>query len=250
MPIDVSSIVERKCGDEFQVFIPITCEEIQEMVHHIPWVKNVQPLENLQQERTYLRLKRLMDLALVLAALPFLAVLFLLTAILIKLEDPKGTVFFNQERTGKNGERFKMFKFRTMVYNAEELKGELAHLNELDWPDFKISNDPRITRVGRFLRKTSLDELPQLINILRGEMSLVGPRPTSFKAETYELWQTERLDVVPGLTGLWQVLGRSNIEFCQRVCLDILYIQRRSIKLDILVLFNTFFAVLKQRGAY
>lgn len=248
--IDISTIVERKCGDEFQVFIPTVCDDIQEMIHHIPWIKNVQPLEDYQQERSYLLAKQLMDLGLVLAALPFLGVLFLLTAILIKLEDPKGSIFFNQERTGKNGQRFTMFKFRTMVYNAEELKKDLAHLNELEWPDFKISNDPRITRVGRFLRKTSLDELPQFINILRGEMSLVGPRPTSFKADTYELWQTERLDVAPGLTGLWQVLGRSNIEFCQRACLDILYIQRRSIKLDLLTLFHTFFAVLKQRGAY
>jgi lipopolysaccharide/colanic/teichoic acid biosynthesis glycosyltransferase len=191
-----------------------------------------------------------MDLALTLAALPFLAVLFLLSAILIKLEDPNGPVFFTQDRTGKDGKRFKMYKFRTMVYNAEALKKELAHLNELEWPDFKISNDPRITRVGRFMRKTSLDELPQFINILKGEMSLVGPRPTSFKAETYELWQTERLDVIPGLTGLWQILGRSNLEFCERSCMDIIYIERRSILLDFLILFHTFSAVIKQRGAY
>jgi lipopolysaccharide/colanic/teichoic acid biosynthesis glycosyltransferase len=248
--IDIQSITERKCRDDFQVFIPLACQDIQEMAQKIPWLDQIQAVDDFQKERSYQRSKRMMDLALVLAALPFLAVLFLLTAILIKLEDPKGTVFFTQERTGKNGRRFKMLKFRTMVYNAEALKNELAHLNELEWPDFKISNDPRITRVGRFLRKTSLDELPQLINILRGEMSLVGPRPTSFKAETYELWQTERLDVKPGLTGLWQVLGRSDLEFCQRSCLDILYIQRRSIKLDVLVILYTFIAVLNQRGAY
>ena len=110
-------------------------------------------------------------------------------------------VFFRQNRTGKGGKRFQLFKFRTMVVNAEEMKLQLAHLNELQWPDFKITNDPRITRVGRILRKTSLDELPQILNIIRGDMSFVGPRPTSFAAETHKLWQTERLDVQPGLNG-------------------------------------------------
>jgi lipopolysaccharide/colanic/teichoic acid biosynthesis glycosyltransferase len=109
-----------------------------------------------------------------------------------------------------------MYKFRSMVTNAEEQKIELAHLNELQWPDFKITNDPRITKIGAFLRKTSLDELPQIINVLAGEMSLVGPRPTSFSAETYALWHTERLDVLPGVTGLWQLLGRGKSEFDQQ----------------------------------
>jgi lipopolysaccharide/colanic/teichoic acid biosynthesis glycosyltransferase len=143
-----------------------------------------------------------------------------------------------------------MHKFRTMVVNAEEMKKQMAHLNELQWPDFKITNDPRITRAGRFLRKTSLDELPQLLNVLQGDMSLVGPRPTSFSAKTYDLWHTERLDVQPGLTGLWQIVGRGTTEFNYRLRLDIAYIERRCLWLDIQILFRTFAAVLEQRGAH
>jgi lipopolysaccharide/colanic/teichoic acid biosynthesis glycosyltransferase len=143
-----------------------------------------------------------------------------------------------------------MYKFRTMVANAEALKKELAHLNELQWPDFKITNDPRITRVGGFLRKASLDELPQLLNVLRGDMSLVGPRPTSFSAQTYKLWHTERLDVQPGLTGLWQIVGRGTSEFNDRLRLDIAYIERRCLWLDVQILVRTVTVVLEQRGAY
>jgi lipopolysaccharide/colanic/teichoic acid biosynthesis glycosyltransferase len=124
------------------------------------------------------------------------------------------------------------------------------HLNELQWPDFKITNDPRITPIGKFLRKTSLDELPQLINVLRGEMSLVGPRPTSFGAETYQLWHTSRLDVIPGITGLWQIFGRARLEFDDRLRLDIAYIERASLWLDIQILFLTVVAAFQQRGAH
>ena len=137
-----------------------------------------------------------------------------------------------------------------MVSNAEELKQELAESNELEWPDFKITNDPRVTRIGRILRKTSLDELPQLLNVLKGDMSLVGPRPTSFGPDTYALWQTERLDVIPGLTGLWQIIGRASMEFTDRVYLDVLYIENRSIWFDIQILMRTVFAVCAQRGAH
>ena len=143
-----------------------------------------------------------------------------------------------------------MYKFRSMVPDAEALKEKYAHLNELQWPDFKITNDPRITPVGRILRKTSLDELPQLINVIRGEMSLVGPRPTSFSAETYQLWHTERLDVLPGLTGLWQIVGRAQLEFDDRLRLDIAYIERASLWFDINILFRTVLAVFRQRGAH
>ena len=143
-----------------------------------------------------------------------------------------------------------MYKFRTMAPNAEELKSEYAHLNELQWPDFKITNDPRITPIGRFLRKTSLDELPQLFNVLSGEMSLVGPRPTSFGPETYKLWHTHRLDVIPGLTGLWQIIGRAQLEFDDRLRLDIAYIERASIWLDINILARTILAVFESRGAH
>ncbi|MCI0575264.1 MAG: sugar transferase [Chloroflexi bacterium] len=170
-------------------------------------------------------------------------------AALIWIDDP-GPIFFKQKRTGKGGRRFTMFKFRTMVKNAEELKLKYAHLNELTWPDFKITNDPRVTRVGHFLRKTSLDELPQIINVLKGDMSMVGPRPTSFDASTYALWHTERLEVLPGITGLWQVNGRSDLDFDERLRLDVAYIENQSLWLDIQILFRTVAAVFSQRGAY
>jgi lipopolysaccharide/colanic/teichoic acid biosynthesis glycosyltransferase len=185
----------------------------------------------------------------VVLALPLLVPLMLLCMVLIKLDSPGGPIFFSQRRTGQGGRRFRLYKFRTMVPNAEEMKKQLAHLNELQWPDFKITNDPRITRVGRILRKTSLDELPQIINILLGDMSFVGPRPTSFAADTYDLWHTERLDVQPGLTGLWQIIGRGSTEFDERLRLDIAYMERRCLWLDIQILVRTFTAVLEQRGA-
>ncbi len=214
------------------------------------WVLKMDPNEALFQGDAYLLVKRIMDVTLTLLVMPFLAPIFLLIAFLIKLEYPNAPVIFAQVRTGKNGQRFKMYKFRSMVPNAEKMKLDLAALNELKWPDFKITNDPRVTRLGRILRKTSLDELPQLINVLKGEMSLVGPRPTSFAPETYDLWETERLDVVPGLTGLWQIGGRGEIEFDERLRLDIAYIKHRSLWLDIQILFRTVWAVFSQRGAY
>lgn len=196
----------------------------------------------------YQRAKRIMDLVLVCLAAPAWLLLMSLIALIIKVDSPKDPVLFLQPRTGKGGRRFGMYKFRTMVVNAEALKIQYAHLNELQWPDFKITNDPRITRIGRFLRRTSLDELPQCLNILRGEMSLVGPRPTSFSADTYALWHTERLDVIPGLTGLWQIFGRGETEFNDRLRLDILYIERRSLALDICLLLGTVLVVVNQRG--
>jgi lipopolysaccharide/colanic/teichoic acid biosynthesis glycosyltransferase len=137
-----------------------------------------------------------------------------------------------------------------MLTNAEELKLAYAHLNELTWPDFKITNDPRVTRVGKILRKTSLDELPQVLNVLKGDMSLVGPRPTSFAPDTYRLWHTERLEVVPGITGLWQVHGRSNLDFDDRLKLDIAYIERQSLWMDIQILVRTIGQVFVGDGAY
>ena len=200
--------------------------------------------------RPYYRVfKRIFDVTVCVALLPFLVPVMGLCALLITVSSP-GPVFFRQRRTGRGGKRFDMFKFRTMVPNAEELKQTYAHLNELEWPDFKITDDPRVFRVGRFLRKTSLDELPQILNVLRGDMSLVGPRPTSFRADTYDLWHTERLEVLPGITGLWQVNGRSDVEFDDRVKLDVEYIQKRSFSFDLWILFCTAMAVVRQKGAY
>ena len=199
-------------------------------------------------EPVYLRFKRLLDIAVSLIALPLIAPVLVLCTVAIKLDSP-GPVVFRQKRTGRGGRRFLMYKLRTMVQNAEEQKESCAHLNDLSYPDFKIRNDPRVTRVGRILRKTSLDELPEFINVLWGDMSLVGPRPTSFRAATYSLWHTARLDIQSGITGLWQVSGRSELGFDERLRLDIAYARNRCISLDLEVLWRTVGAVLGGRGA-
>jgi lipopolysaccharide/colanic/teichoic acid biosynthesis glycosyltransferase len=222
----------------------------ENIVAQYPWLARFLPRKRILNGVSYIFLKRVFDLAFIIITSPAWIFVLGLCTLLVKLEDREGYVFFWQERTGKGGRRFRMYKFRTMVMNAEELKGELADLNELQWPDFKITDDPRITKMGRILRKTSLDELPQILNVIRGEMSLVGPRPTSFSAETYSLWHTERLDVIPGITGLWQLLGRGETEFDERLRMDIAYIERRSLWLDIHILGRTFVSVLNQRGAY
>jgi|SRR5688500_8781107 lipopolysaccharide/colanic/teichoic acid biosynthesis glycosyltransferase len=214
------------------------------------WIKKFDPQKRIFTGEAYFLVKRLLDLLLVLLTLPFWLPLNVIIAIIIRITSPGAPILFTQMRTGKGGRRFHMYKFRSMVPNAEELKSEYAHLNELQWPDFKITNDPRITPIGRFLRKTSLDELPQLFNVLSGEMSLVGPRPTSFGPETYKLWHTHRLDVIPGLTGLWQIIGRAQLEFDDRLRLDIAYIERASIWLDINILARTVLAVFESRGAH
>lgn len=216
----------------------------------LAWIEKIDPKEALFTGQAYVFAKRIMDLALILLAMPILLPVFLAISLIIKIESPDGPVIFAQNRTGKGGKRFKMYKFRSMVPNAEELKKELAHLNELKWPDFKITNDPRVTRIGNLLRRTSLDELPQLINVIMGDMSLVGPRPTSFAPDTYDLWQTVRLEVTPGLTGLWQIMGRAETEFYERLRLDIMYIKHRSLWLDVQILFRTVLAVIAQRGAH
>ena len=218
--------------------------------HQEDWIKRFDPNKRLLKGQAYLLAKRIMDLFLVVITIPLWVPLNGIVALVIHFASPGAPVMFKQLRTGKGGRRFYMYKFRTMVPNAEELKPQYAHLNELQWPDFKITNDPRITRLGRFLRKTSLDEIPQFFNILKGEMSLVGPRPTSFGAETYKLWHTSRLDVMPGLTGLWQIMGRAQLEFDDRLRLDIAYIERASLWLDINILLRTVTAVFESRGAH
>lgn len=214
------------------------------------WVRQFEPDKSLLKGQIYLAVKRLIDILIVLMFTPFWLPMVGLITLLIRLQEPKASPFFIQIRTGKSGKRFRMYKFRTMVPNAEELKQKYMHLNELTWPDFKISNDPRVTRIGRFLRKTSLDELPQLINVLKGEMSLVGPRPTSFSAKTYHLWHTERLDAPPGLTGLWQIVGRDETLFDDRVRMDIAYIEHRCLTLDVIILWKTVESVLVKHNAH
>ena len=197
-----------------------------------------------------LYLKRGLDVTLTLLAMPVALPLIALAAVAIKLDSP-GPVFFLQERVGLRKHPFKMFKLRSMYTDAEERLKELEHLNEAEGPIFKIRDDPRITRVGRFLRKTSIDELPQLFNVLRGEMSLVGPRPMSVRdVELFDRGiQRKRFSVKPGITCLWQISGRSDLTFEQWLELDLEYIRRWSLWLDIKLLVKTLPAVLRGSGA-
>lgn len=188
----------------------------------------------------YSTTKRLIDIFGSLCGIILLSPLFLIVAILIKLEDPKGKVFFAQERNGIYPKTFKMYKFRSMVHNAEDLLKDLMDRNEQTGPVFKINDDPRITKVGKFIRKTSIDELPQLFNVLKGDMSLVGPRPAiPREVEQYNSYQMQRLAVKPGLTCIWQVSGRNNIGFDEWVEMDIEYIKTRNLWLDIKLIFKT-----------
>ena len=212
------------------------------------WIKNFDPHKRWFTGRAYLRAKRVMDITLVCLFSPIWLPIILLAGLLILLTSPGAPVLFTRLRAGRGGKSFKIYKFRTMVPNAEALKEQYAHLNELEWPDFKITNDPRVTKIGKILRKTSIDELPQLINVLLGEMSLVGPRPTDWGPESYKLWQTQRLDFLPGITGLWQVIARGSVNMDERTRMDIAYIERASIWLDIYILFLTIGAVIKPRG--
>jgi lipopolysaccharide/colanic/teichoic acid biosynthesis glycosyltransferase len=195
--------------------------------------------------------KRLLDIVVSLLALIALLPVFMITALSIVLENP-GPVFFVQIRVGRNGHHFRFYKFRSMVLNAEKLKSELAAQNESkDGVIFKMKNDPRITRTGRIIRKFSIDELPQLINVLKGDMSLVGPRPPVPKeVAEYTLEQRKRLHAIPGITGLWQVSGRSDIPFTDQVRLDLQYIQSAGVINDLHLLLKTIPAVLSGKGAY
>ena len=201
-----------------------------------------QILEHLKTNDSYIYLftKRAIDIIGSLLGLIFLSPLFLIVAILIKLEDPKGKIFFTQERNGQYPKTFKMYKFRSMVHNAEELLESLMDQNEQTGPVFKMENDPRITKVGKFIRKTSIDELPQLINVLKGDMSIVGPRPPiPHEVAQYNEYQMQRLSVRPGLTCIWQTSGRNNVGFDEWVEMDIEYIENRNLWLDIKLIFKT-----------
>lgn len=193
----------------------------------------------------------MMDLICALIGLLVLTPLFIILSILIKLEDPKGSIFFYQTRIGKNEKPFRMYKFRSMVSNAEELLEELLDQNEVSGAMFKMKEDPRITRIGKFIRKTSIDELPQLWNVVRGEMSLVGPRPPlPREVDDYSNYDKLRLKVTPGCTGLWQVSGRNSLSFQEMLALDLEYIERRSLWLDLKVLLKTVKVILLPNSAY
>lgn len=211
-----------------------------------------QPMLGLRRTPTgevHLAAKRLMDIAGGTFGLMMAGPIMIVTAIWIKLSS-KGPVFFRQVRAGRNGRKFTMYKFRSMVVDAEAKKAALMHLNEMGGPVFKIKRDPRITPVGRFIRKTSIDELPQFFNIVMGDMSLVGPRPPlPTEVDDYEAWQRRRLSVKPGLTGLWQVSGRNQIDFEEWMQLDLDYIDRWSLWLDVKIIAKTIPTVLFSKGA-
>lgn len=200
-------------------------------------------------DRSYLLAKRAFDVTFALVALVVTAPLALLTALVIKLTSP-GPVIFRQARCGRHGRVFDCLKFRTMVDGAELTKEELRDLNEVDGPVFKIRNDPRLTTVGKWLRRTSIDELPQFLNVLRGDLSVVGPRPPlPEEVARYRPRDHRRLAVTPGITCLWQIQGRSNLSFDEWMLLDLEYIERRSFWLDVKIVALTVPAVLSGRGA-
>jgi lipopolysaccharide/colanic/teichoic acid biosynthesis glycosyltransferase len=192
--------------------------------------------------------RRAVDVLVVVLAAPIVVPLIGLVALVVRLDTP-GPTLVRHERLGRGGRRIQLLKLRTMVADADRLKQELAHLNVLAWPDFKIPNDPRVTRVGAFLRRTSLDELPQLWNVLRGELTLVGPRPCSVGVDKYVLWQTERLEATPGLFGRWQARGRAAVSFDERCRMDIGDLRSRSLRAELRVTFETLVALVAGRGA-
>ncbi|TPE20413.1 sugar transferase [Clostridium perfringens] len=205
--------------------------------------------KKVNNSRFYLFLKRFMDIFASILGLILLSPILIVVSILIKL-DSKGPVFFSQKRVGLHGKSFNMYKFRSMVVNAEEIKDKLKEQNEMSGPMFKMKNDPRITKIGKFIRKTSIDELPQLLNVLKGEMSLVGPRPSLPKeVKEFEPWMLERLEVKPGITCYWQVMGRNSIGFREWMELDVKYVHERCLSLDLKLIFKTFFVLFGDENA-
>ena len=206
--------------------------------------------ENKQNLRVYKICKRIIDIIGAGLGLILLSPIIAVVACAVKVTS-KGPIFFSQKRVGKNGELFEMYKFRSMVVNAEELKGNLEDQNEMSGPMFKIKDDPRVTKVGKFIRKTSIDELPQLWNVLKGDMSLVGPRPSLPKeVEQFDNWMFKRLSVRPGLTCYWQVSGRNNIDFEDWMKLDCRYVDERNLWIDIKLIFKTVFVLFGDKNAH
>ena len=210
-------------------------------------------LENIEENKENLKFyeicKRGIDIIGAGSGLFLLSPVIAIVACTVKFTS-KGPIFFSQKRVGKNGQLFDMYKFRSMVVNAEELKEKLAHQNEMSGPMFKMKDDPRVTKVGKFIRKTSIDELPQLWNVLKGDMSLVGPRPSLPKeVAQFESWMYKRLEVKPGLTCYWQVSGRNNIDFEDWMKLDIRYVEERSLFVDVKLILKTIFVLFGDKNA-
>jgi exopolysaccharide biosynthesis polyprenyl glycosylphosphotransferase len=205
--------------------------------------------ENFEKAQIYYVIKRTLDILGSFFGIVILSPLMIIIAILIKIGSP-GPVIFSQDRIGQNGKTFKMYKFRSMVQNAEELLNKLKDKNEMSGPMFKIKDDPRITKIGKFIRKTSIDELPQLFNVLKGDMSLVGPRPSlPREVDQFSDYHKQRLIAKPGLTCYWQVMGRNNIGFDEWMELDLKYIKERNTWIDIKLIFKTFFVLFGDENA-
>ncbi len=192
--------------------------------------------------------KRLLDVVIVALFSPLILLVLGLAALAIKVESPRGPLLHRQNRTGYRSERFTVYKLRTMVPDAEARKESLRHLNERQWPDFKITDDPRVLRTGRLFRSTGIDELPQLWNVFRGDMTLVGPRPTTLEPEAYQHWQLARFSTRPGLTGLWQISARNDPSFVQRIRLDLAYVRRRCLLFDLEILARTVLVTMRGDG--
>ena len=203
-----------------------------------------------KEKSFYIISKRTIDIICSLFGLIILSPILIIVGLLIKTES-KGPIIFSQKRIGLNGREFNMYKFRSMVINAEELKEKLMKQNEMSGPMFKMKDDPRITKVGKIIRKTSIDELPQLINVLKGDMSLVGPRPSlPNEVKDFKPWMLKRLDVKPGLTCYWQVEGRNSITFNEWMKLDVKYVDNHNIWIDIKLIFKTILLLFGDRNAY
>lgn len=213
--------------------------------------REILTVEEKNTNKLYLFMKRLMDIVVALGGIICLLPIFFIFALLIKLEDPKGPIFFKQVRVGKHEKKFDMYKFRSMITGAEERLKELLEHNEVSGAMFKMKDDPRVTKIGKFMRKTSIDELPQLLNVLKGDMSLVGPRPPLPREVTqYTDHDKQRLLVTPGCTGLWQVTARNSVGFKEMVELDLDYIRNRSILYDIKIVLKTVKVLLGSNNAF
>lgn len=206
--------------------------------------------DKIRSRFVYHSMKRLFDIVAATCGIVILSPLMIIIAVLIKAED-HGPVFYKQVRVGKNGKTFKMYKFRSMFVNADKMLDKLKEQNDVDGPMFKMKDDPRVTKIGHFIRKHSLDELPQFLNVLKGDMSLVGPRPPlPSEVEEYSEYDKQRLFVIPGCTGLWQATERNEVGFNEMVQLDIQYIQRASFTFDLWIICKTVAIVIKPNGSY
>lgn len=219
--------------------------------NHVSVESDFLKIEELERKYIYQFIKRLIDILGSTVGIVILFPVFFVVIIAMKKEERNGPIFFSQTRAGKKGKEFKMYKFRSMCVDAENMLNDLLEFNEIEGAMFKIKEDPRITKVGRFTRKTSIDELPQLLNVLKGNMSLVGPRPPLLReVEQYTTYSKQRLLVKPGCTGIWQISGRNNVNFYDMVEMDIQYIKHLSIINDIKIIFKTAWIMIRPNGAY